>query len=111
MNQGCPFCWSHNIAQVGRPVSSRRLHPASRRLMECKDCEKWFWADSGEEVVKLFEICLTSVIDPKCCLEEVREVLNSGGTGFPRRRTGEFNRLCSDCLTGRFIPRIRDARV
>ena len=29
--------------------------------MECKDCEKWFWADSGEEVVKLFEICLTSV--------------------------------------------------
>jgi hypothetical protein len=69
--------------------------------MECPECEKWYWADSGEEVVRLFEICSTSMIDPKSCLEDVREVLNSGGTGFPRRRTAEFNRLCSDCLNAR----------
>jgi hypothetical protein len=76
--------------------------------MECGDCEKWYWADSGEEVVRLFEICSTSMIDPRSCLDEVREVLNSGGTGFPRWRTAEFNRLCSDCPNARLV-RGRDA--
>ncbi len=98
MDGGCPFCWSRNVSPVGQPFSSRRL-------IECGDCEKWYWADSGEEVVRLFEICSTSMIEPRSCLEEVREVLNSGGTGFPRRRTAEFNRLCSDCLNGRFAQR------
>jgi hypothetical protein len=72
--------------------------------MECLECEKWYWADSGEQVPRLFEICPIAVIDPLSCLEEVREVLNSGGAGFPRRRTAEFNRLCTDCLEARFGP-------
>jgi len=79
--------------------------------MECGDCEKWYWADSGEEVLRLFEICAASMIDPQNCLEEVRGVLNSGGSGFPRRRTAEFNRLCSDCLSARFAQRRGDAHA
>lgn len=93
------------MAPVGRPGAGPAGSFSSRRLMECADCEKWYWADSGEEVVRLFEICSTSMIDPKSCLEDVRDVLNSGGTGFPRRRTAEFNRLCSDCLNARFVQR------
>jgi len=101
----CPFCWNHNVSPVGQPAAGRGTPFASRRLMECGDCEKWYWADTGEEVVRLFEICSTSMIDPKSCLEDIREVLNSGGSGFPRRRTAEFNQLCSDCLKARFVQR------
>ncbi len=93
------------MTPVGQPGAGKGGPLASRRLLECAECEKWFWADSGEEVVRLFEICSTSMIDPKSCLEDVREVLNSGGTGFPRRRTAEFNRLCCDCLNARFVQR------
>ena len=105
MDGRCPFCWSRNVTSVGQPGAGQGGPFASRRLMECAECEKWFWADTGEEVVRLFEICSTSMIDPKSCLEDVREVLNSGGSGFPRRRTAEFNRLCSDCLNARFVQR------
>ena len=105
MDGRCPFCWNRNVTPVAQPAAGKGGPLASRRLMECAECEKWFWADSGEEVVRLFEICSTSMIDPKRCLEDVREVLNSGGTGFPRRRTAEFNRLCCDCLNARFVQR------
>jgi hypothetical protein len=105
MDGRCPFCWSRNVGPVVQPAAGRRGPFASRCLMECGDCEKWYWADTGEEVVRLFEICATSMINPKGCLEEIREVLNSGGMAFPRRRTGEFNRLCSDCLNAKFARR------
>ena len=105
MDGRCPFCWNRNVVPVGQPRTGPGGPCATRRLMECADCEKWYWADSGEEVVRLFEICSTSVVDPRSCLEDVREILNSGGTGFPRRRTAEFNRLCSDCLNARFVQR------
>jgi len=102
----CPFCWNRDVVPIGQGGGTGPAGPfASRKLMECADCEKWYWADSGEEVVRLFEICSTSMIDPRSCLEDVREVLNSGGTAFPRRRTAEFNRLCSDCLNARFVQR------
>ena len=104
MDRRCPFCWNENVSLVGRAAASPRSMIWGR-LMECGDCEKWYWADTGEEVARLFEICSTSMIDPKGCLEDIREVLNSGGTGFPRRRTAEFNRLCSDCLNARFVQR------
>jgi len=101
----CPFCWNRNVSPVGPAAGGHGGPFASRSLMQCEDCEKWYWADTGEEVVRLFEICSTSMIDPRSCLEEVREVLNSGGTGFPRRRTAEFNQLCSECLNARFTQR------
>jgi len=92
----CPFCWSGNV---------RRALPlaCSRPLVECGDCEKWFWGDSGEEVQRLFEFCATPVTRPSRCDAAIREAMNSGGNGFPRRRAAEFNRLCSDCLHARFL--------
>lgn len=103
MDGRCPFCWDENVSLVGRAAASPRSMIWGR-LMECGDCEKWYWADTGKEVDRLFEICATSVIQPDRCLEEVREILNSGGNGFSRRRTGEFNAICSDCLNACFIP-------
>jgi len=110
MDGRCPFCWNLNVSRVGRGAPGRG-RGAARQLMECGDCEKWYWAETGEEVVRLFEICTTSMIRPGRCLAEVREILNSGGNGFPRYRTGEFNRLCSDCMNGSFQPRRPAARV
>jgi len=98
----CPFCLSRRISQVGRPAAIRAASNGTS-LMECGECEKWFWAGSGREVVRLFEICTTALVDPGPCIEEIREALNSGGNGFPRRRAAEFNRVCSDCLNGRFL--------
>jgi hypothetical protein len=111
MDGRCPFCWNRNVSRIDRPAAGRGAKTAAGLLLECGDCEKWYWADSGEEVVRLFEICSTSFINPGRCLEEVREVLNSGGNGFPRRRTAEFNRLCSDCMSGRFVSRKADAHL
>jgi hypothetical protein len=102
MDGYCPFCWSRRVSGVGPPVVSRAAWGGTS-LMECGECEKWFWAESGKEVVRLFEICATSLIDPERCIEEIREALNSGGNGFPRRRVAEFNRVCSDCLNARFL--------
>ena len=102
MDERCPFCWSRNISRVGTSAG-RRGAADSKTLMECQECEKWYWADSGEEVPRLFEICATPLVNPSRCEEDIREILNSGGTGFRRRRAGEFNRLCSDCLGARFL--------
>jgi len=102
MDGRCPFCWSAHVNRVAL-FSGRRAAAGSGMLMECRECEKWFLADSGEEVPRLFEICVTPLLRPHRCPEEVREMMNSGGTGFPRRRAAEFNRLCSDCLNARFM--------
>jgi len=102
MEGRCPFCWNRNISRVG-PLKAGPASGPARSLMECGDCEKWFWGDSGEEVARLFAICETSMINPGQCYEEIREILNSGGNGFPRRRVAEFNRVCSDCLNARFM--------
>jgi len=102
MSEQCPFCWSKNINRVA-VLSGNGTAAATRRLMECGECEKWFWAGSGQEVPKLFEICVTSLLNPGHCDREIREILASGGNGFPRRRVAEFNRLCSDCPNSRFI--------
>jgi hypothetical protein len=65
--------------------------------MECKDCEKWYWEDTGKEVFRLFLICETSLLDPAKCYKEVGDLLQSGKNGLPRRRLAEFNQLCSRC--------------
>jgi len=99
MDERCPFCWSRHITRAGG-----RLPAGSRFLMECQECERWYWAHSGEEVPRLFEICATALFNPGRCEEGVQEIMmNSGGTGFPRRRAAEFNRICSDCLNARFM--------
>ena len=110
MNRSCPFCWNPQISRVGETASGRGPSLPGR-LMECGECERWFWAETGEEVVRLSEICTTALVDPARCLSEIRETLNAGGRGVPRYRLGEFNRLCSDCLSGRFAPRRSAARL
>lgn len=101
MNGRCPFCWSLRVSRVA-PLGGG--HAADTRLlMECRDCEKWFRAESGEEVPRLFELCTTPFLNPRRCEEEIREILSSGGNGFRRRRAAEFNRVCSDCLNARFV--------
>jgi hypothetical protein len=87
----CPFCMDGNVVRI-----------AAGRLAACEDCERWYWADSGREVARLCEICATPLIEPQRCFEDVRELLGSGGTVFPRQRTAEINRLCSLCPNGRF---------
>jgi hypothetical protein len=72
--------------------------------MLCSDCERWYWADSVEEIRELFMACETAVLHPGKCCEEIRRVLNSGGHGFPRRRLAEFNFLCSECPDRKFAP-------
>jgi hypothetical protein len=99
----CPFCWSRNIKRVG-PRSGGDAGGTERNLMECEDCEKWFWAGSKEEVSTLFSNCETAILHPGRCYPEVLGVALSGASGFPRRRWAEFNHLCSLCPNGRYVP-------
>jgi len=110
MYRRCPVCWNPNVSRVGATASGRGPSLPGQ-LMECGECESWFWAETGEEIVRLSDICTSAIVDPGHCLSEVREVLNSGGNGVPRSRTGEFNRLCSDCISGRFTARRSVARL
>lgn len=110
MDGRCPSCWGHNVSRIGRDRRGDGGRAAAH-LMECGDCEHWYWAENGEEVPKLFEVCATAMVRPERCLAEIRDVLNSGRNGFPRYRTGEYNRLCCDCPNGRFLPRRQAAHL
>ncbi|MCX6560604.1 MAG: hypothetical protein NTZ26_08815 [Candidatus Aminicenantes bacterium] len=103
MNEECPFCWSRNVKQVGAHPVYRGADNRSR-LMECGDCEKWYWADRQQEAGALFLHCRTTMLHPQRCYEEVREIQQAAGTGFPRRRLAEFNHLCAECPHGCFRP-------
>ncbi len=110
MYRSCPFCWNPNVSRVGETALGHRPNLPGR-LMECGECERWFWAETGEEIVRLSDICTTAIVNPGRCLPEVRMILNPGGNGVPRYRIGEFNRLCGDCMNGRFPPRRSAARL
>jgi hypothetical protein len=102
MSEICPFCWSKNVKRVG-PRPKNGASRADRNLLECQDCEKWFWAGTEEEVPTLFLSCQTAYLHPRKCYPEVLEVALSGGSGFPKRRWAEFNHLCADCPNGRYV--------
>lgn len=102
MDKTCPFCLDRNVKPVGGVTRSPRKGK-TRRLMECPDCEKWYWSGSRKEVPRLFEICATAIVDPLRCYEEIREAVNSGGTVSSRCRMREFNWLCGQCPHGRFM--------
>ena len=104
MNGRCPFCWDRRVSRVGAGTRGTKRVDAASRLLACEDCERWYWADSGQEVLRLCEICTTPKIDPGRCFEDIRELLGSGGSAFPRQRTAEFNRICSLCPNARFAP-------
>jgi len=103
MDERCPFCWDESLTQVSRSANKDPCRNAGR-LMQCDRCEKWFWADSGEEVPRLFTACQVIRRHPEKCYPEIREVIHSKGSGFPRNRQGEFNFLCSRCPHGKFMP-------
>lgn len=111
MNGRCPFCLDRNVSRIDESPRGSMRGNAANRLMVCDDCERWFWADTGREVVRLCEICTTPLTDPERCFGDVRELLGSGGSVFPRQRTAEFNRICSLCPNGRFAPGPFDAHV
>lgn len=98
----CPFCWDRSVSPV-RPPVVRSAGGRESRLMECGHCEKLYWSGSEREISRLFETCATSVVSPGRCDPEIREVVSSGGSPFPRCRTAEFNWLCSRCPHGRFL--------
>ncbi|MFP4081821.1 MAG: hypothetical protein ACLFVG_03575 [Candidatus Aminicenantes bacterium] len=74
-NSRCPFCWGGNI----RPVYASAENPGhnSRLLMECGDCEKFFWNDTREPVFSLPALCHTLTEHPEICYLGV-----SGPSGF-----------------------------
>jgi len=51
----------------------------------------------------LFRYCLTSRLQPERCYDEIRAIVLSAGRGFPKRRLAEFNHLCAECPSGRFL--------
>lgn len=111
MKGRCPFCWDRNVSRVGESAAGPNSARASTWLMECDHCEKWFWADSGEEVPRLFEVCSTAWIAPFQCFDEIRNLLYGEEKAFPRWRAAEFNTICGDCQNARFVQRRMAARV
>ncbi len=104
MKGRCPFCLDRSVSPVGAGTRPSKGVEAASRIMACDDCERWYWADNGQEVIRLCEICTTPLTDPRKCFEDVRELLGSGGSAFPRQRTAEFNRICSLCPNASFAP-------
>jgi hypothetical protein len=76
--------------------------PGRSGLLECPDCEKWFWAHSGEEVPLLYEVCETAARDPDACFPDLREAVLWAGLSPSRR--AEFNFLCAQCRSRSFRP-------
>ena len=102
MDALCPFCLGSQVKPVGHPRA--RMAGETGCLMECEECEKWYWADRAEEAPALFKHCQTTVIHPQRCYAEIREIVQAAGASFLRRRLAEFNHLCSECPHGLFLP-------
>lgn len=102
MGERCPFCWGQKVKPVGARSQDRKS-AAIGQVIECEECEKWYWADREEEAPALFMHCETPILQPQGCYEEIRSVLKSEETIHLRRRLAEFNHLCSECPNGRFL--------
>jgi len=101
MNGRCPFCWDKNtkkIAEVAMNSTGR-----TRILMECPDCEKWYWEDNGEEVHELAELCFTLTLEPEVCEEIILHPIRAGYFSSPRTKIIEFNHICAGCRNKRFV--------
>lgn len=101
MKRQCPFCWGAGL-RTHRPSAGGSGWAPAFFLLECPECEKWFWAHSGEEVPLLYEICETAARNPGSCLPELREAVLWAGPS-PSRQT-EFNFLCIHCRHRSFRP-------
>jgi hypothetical protein len=103
MGSYCPFCLGARVKVVGGQAKARSAE-FKGTLMECEECEKWYWADREKEAAALFRHCQTPSINPGRCYQEVRDVVLSPGLGSVRMRLAEFNHLCAECPNARFRP-------
>jgi hypothetical protein len=90
----CPFCWGHNVKEI---ASAGGNGQAVDHMILCEECERWFWADTQEEVLDLAALCSTLICEPDKCIEEVIHPLHSGYLTYPAQKEVELNLLCSEC--------------
>jgi hypothetical protein len=102
MDNRCPFCWGKNTRNIAKVVTNG--NGQIRNLLECLECEKWFWQDSGEEIFELAELCLTLQKDPMKCTDVIIHPIRAGYFNSPRTKIKEFNHICSECSFKRFSP-------
>jgi hypothetical protein len=100
----CPFCLGENIKFIDF-VRVDGLEN-SRPLMECNECEKFFWNDDGKEIKHLSESCATLLMSPEKCYEEVRIASMAGIINYDKRKTEEFDLLCGSCSHRKFFLKV-----
>ena len=100
MPRQCPFCWDQHIMKVAKV--SLNGTGRTRVLLECGDCEKWYWEDSGEEVRELAGLCLNRIGWPVRCEEVVVHPTRESRFASPATKIREFNHICSECSQKRF---------
>ncbi len=97
----CPFCWGKNILLIDKEIVSGSKK--TRSLMECVECEKFYWDGTEVEVINLSEKCKTKIYEPKKCYEDVKNPLRSGFLTYPKQKVKEFNQICSVCPNRKFV--------
>lgn len=97
----CPFCWGKNTLLIDKESVSGSKK--TRSLMECVECEKFYWDGTEEEVINLSEKCKTKIYEPKKCYEDVKNPLRSGFLTYPKQKVKEFNQICSVCPDRKFV--------
>lgn len=97
----CPFCWGENII----PINNVNANDSNRTrdLMECIECERFYWEETGAEVINLSEICKTISSEPRKCYQDVKDPHRSGFLTYPKQKIKELNQLCSTCPNRQFI--------
>lgn len=96
----CPFCWGKNILLIHNV--SLNGSERTRSLMECFECEKFYWNGTEEEIINLSEICKTKNLEPTKCYEDVKNPLRSGFLTYPKQKVIELNLICSECPNRQF---------
>jgi hypothetical protein len=100
MVRQCPFCWDLNTQKVAKvPLDGTGR---TRVLLECPDCEKWYWEDSAEEVGDLSGLCRNLNRELARCPEVGFQPGESGRFWSPKTKVREFNHICSECSRKRF---------
>lgn len=100
----CPFCLGENITFIDF-VKANNIEN-SRPLMECIDCEKFYWNDDGKEIKHLSGSCETILMNPAKCDEDVRKGHTNGKANYDRRKIEEFDLLCGSCSHRKFFLKI-----
>lgn len=100
MKKECPFCWDHNVRGL-TAISGNGL--SDDQLMFCDECERWYLAETGEEVTDLAELCLTIVHEPEKCIEDVLYPLRNGFLPSATQKAIELNLLCTECPHSCFL--------